>query len=282
MSVVNFQFGRPLSSYEEQTETIGSAKGVPIFGLDALGSAAYGPEAAFTLLIPLGMAGVHYIVPISLSIIGLLVIVCFPYLQTTPAYPMGGGSYTVASQNLGANMGLLAADALMIDYVLVVGISAGIGALISALPSLETYTLPFCLATLVIVTLVNLRGVSETGAAFLFPTYIFVGCLWAMILIGLWKMVAAGGHPTPVIALPALKGISETGSVAAVENFLQWLHGHDRVEAVSNGVQTFREPRAKNAQVTLVTIIAILIVMLAGIAVLCQAIPYWRDGAWER
>src|SRR5262249_36291487 len=137
MQIINFLFGRPLASYEDQEEKIGAAKGIPIFGLDALGSAAYGPEAALTLLIPLSVAGLSYIVPISLSIIILLTIVCFSYLQTIPAYPGGGGSYTVASENLGANPGLFAAAALMIDYILTVavGISAGIGALISAIPN---------------------------------------------------------------------------------------------------------------------------------------------------
>jgi len=124
--------GRPLATEEEKAERIGPLKGVPIFGLDALSSAAYGPEAALTLLIPLGLVGVAYIIPISVSIIILLAIVYFSYRQTIMAYPQGGGSYTVASQNLGAWAGLLAAASLMVDYVLTaaVGISAGVGALI--------------------------------------------------------------------------------------------------------------------------------------------------------
>src|SRR6201986_4676155 len=130
--IVNFLFGRPLASSEERAEHIGPIAGIPIFGLDALSSAAYGPEAALTLLIPLGLAGVHYIVPVSGAIVVLLTIVFFSYRQTIEAYPKGGGSYTVATENLGKNAGLLAAAALMIDYVLTasVGISAGIGALI--------------------------------------------------------------------------------------------------------------------------------------------------------
>src|SRR6516225_6303405 len=126
MSLTDLLLGRPLATEEEKAERIGPAKGVPIFGLDALSSAAYGPEAALTLLIPLGMAGVAYIVPISISIIILLAIVYFSYRQTIMAYPQGGGSYTVASENLGVWAGLLAAAALMVDYVLTaaVGISA--------------------------------------------------------------------------------------------------------------------------------------------------------------
>src|SRR6516225_4725686 len=118
MDVIDFLFGRPLASHEARAEKIGPVAGVPIFGLDALSSAAYGPEAALTLLIPLGAAGVAYIVPVSLSIIVLLAIVCFSYRQTIMAYPQGGGSYTVASDNLGVWAGLLAAASLMVDYVL--------------------------------------------------------------------------------------------------------------------------------------------------------------------
>src|ERR1035437_6012058 len=138
---VNFLLGRPLATSGERAEHIGPIAGIPIFGLDALSSAAYGPEAALTLLIPLGLVGVHYIVPVSAAILGLLIIIYFSYRQTIDAYPRGGGSYTVASQNLGASAGLLAAAALMIDYTLTaaVGISAGVGALIPAAPGLQTY-----------------------------------------------------------------------------------------------------------------------------------------------
>ncbi len=142
-SAVNLLFGRPLATSEERAEHIGPIAGIPVFGLDALSSAAYGPEAALTLLIPLGMVGVQYIVPVSTAIVVLLGIVYFSYRQTIEAYPRGGGSYTVASENLGQGAGLLAAAALMIDYILTaaVGISAGVGALISAVPSLQPHTL---------------------------------------------------------------------------------------------------------------------------------------------
>src|ERR1035441_2028770 len=141
--IVTLLFGRPLATSEERAEHIGPAAGVPIFGLDALSSAAYGPEAALTLLIPLGLMGVKYIVPVSAAILILLAIVYFSYRQTIDAYPQGGGSYTVATENLGEGAGLLAAAALMIDYILTaaVGISAGVGALISAVPSLQPHTL---------------------------------------------------------------------------------------------------------------------------------------------
>src|SRR5580658_7462373 len=176
MNLADLLLGRPLATEDEKAQRIGAVKGIPIFGLDALSSAAYGPEAAMTLLIPLGMAGVAYIWPISISIVVLLGIVYFSYCQTIEAYPQGGGSYTVASENLGVWPGLLAAASLMVDYILTaaVGISAGVGALISAVPSLQPHTLTICLSILVVLTLINLRGVQETGGVFLVPTYLFV------------------------------------------------------------------------------------------------------------
>src|SRR5580700_5207904 len=164
--VMTLLFGRPLATSEERAEHIGPLAGIPVFGLDALSSAAYGPEAALTLLLPLGLLGVKYIVPVSAAIVVLLFIVYFSYRQTIEAYPHGGGSYTVASENLGEGAGLLAAAALMIDYILTaaVGISAGVGALISAVPSLHAHQLPLCLLVLGILTIVNMRGVHDTGA----------------------------------------------------------------------------------------------------------------------
>src|SRR3954453_5998394 len=161
MTLGEWLFGRPLATREEEHERVGVLAGIPMLGLDALGSAAYGPEAALTLLIPLSAAGVLYIGPITLIIVVLLFIVYFSYRQTIAAYPTGGGSYTVAKENLGTPLGLLAAASLMLDYVLVVaiGISAGVGALVSAIPELQPYILWLCLGILAFITLVNLRGV---------------------------------------------------------------------------------------------------------------------------
>ena len=274
VNIVDLLFGRPLATEEEKAERIGPAKGIPIFGLDALSSAAYGPEAALTLLIPLGMAGAAYVWPITIGIVVLLGIVYFSYRQTISAYPQGGGSYTVASENLGEAAGLLAAAALMIDYVLTaaVGISAGVGALVSAVPSLQSHTLELCLVILLIITLINLRGVQETGGVFLLPTYIFIGCLLGLIALGIIKALAAGGHPVPVIAPPRLAGV--TGTVSAwllLRTFSSGCTAMTGVEAVSNGVMAFREPTDKYAKLTLTIIIGILMVMLLGIAWLVPA-----------
>ncbi|HEX6495445.1 MAG TPA: APC family permease [Acidobacteriaceae bacterium] len=275
MSLFDLLFGRPLANSEQRAEHVGPAAGLPIFGLDALSSAAYGPEAALTLLIPLGMMGVHYIVPVSLAIIILLVIVFFSYRQTIDAYPGGGGSYTVASENLGTYPGLLAAAALMIDYVLTaaVGISAGVGALISIDPgALQKHTLTICLGILLLLTLVNMRGVRETGGAFLLPTYLFVGTLLVVICVGLTKALISGGHPHPVVTPPQLPAM--TAGISAwliLKVFSSGCTAMTGVEAVSNGVTAFRDPRCKTAKTTLTIIIALLIVLLAGIALLCRA-----------
>src|SRR5205807_4849067 len=212
MTVLDLLLGRPLASDEARAECVGPATGIPIFGLDALSSAADGTEAALTLLIPLGAAGIAYMVPISASVIVLLSIVYFSYRQTIQAYPGGGGSYTVARQNLGASAGLLAAAALMIDYTLVVavGISAGVGALVSVVPSLQPETLPLCLGILLVITWVNLRGLREAGLIFMAPTYLFVGSLLVAIGIGVVKALAAGGHPVALVA-PPRPGIASVG-----------------------------------------------------------------------
>lgn len=267
-------FGRPLATEEEQAERIGPFKGIPIFGLDALSSAAYGPEAALTLLIPLSMAGAAHIWPITVGIVILLGIVYFSYRQTIAAYPLGGGSYTVASENLGDGAGLLAAAALMIDYVLTaaVGISAGVGALISAVPSLQRDTLRLCLAILIVITLVNLRGLQESGAVFMLPTYVFIACMLGLIAVGLYHTIVAGGHPVPVIVPPKLPAATEALSAwLLLRAFSSGCTAMTGVEAVSNGVMAFREPTSKYAARTLTIIIAILIVMLLGIAYLVPA-----------
>ncbi len=274
MKITDFLFGRPLASSEGRAEQVGPSAGIPIFGLDALSSAAYGPEAALTLLIPLGLLGVHYIVPVIAAILLLLLLVYFSYRQTIDAYPNGGGSYTVASENLGAGAGLLAAAALMIDYVLTaaVGISAGVGALISAVPSLQPHTLSICLGILALLTIINLRGVHDTGVAFLIPTYLFVGTLLIVIGVGIVRAIASGGHPTPVIApsvLPPATAVLTLWLLLKV--FASGCTAMTGVEAVSNGVTAFRDPAAKNAKRTLTIIIFLLIVLLAGIAVLCRA-----------
>ncbi|MBB5058996.1 amino acid transporter [Granulicella aggregans] len=276
MAISDVLFGKPLATSEERGEHIGIAAGIPIFGLDALTSAAYGPEAAMTLLIPLGAAlGVTYIVPIISAILVLLVIVFFSYRQTIAAYPNGGGSYTVATENLGNNAGLLAAAALMIDYILTaaVGISAGVTALTSAVPSLQPHTLLLCLFILMILAIINMRGVKDTGTAFIAPTFLFIGTLLTLIVVGVYKTILSGGHPHSIEPLPPEipQTVKYLGYWMLIKAFSSGCAAMTGVEAVSNGVMAFGEPRARKAQITLSIIVVILIVLLFGTAWLARA-----------
>jgi amino acid transporter len=278
MAIQDKIFGKPLATSDERAEHIGVAAGIPIFGLDALTSAAYGPEQALIYLIPLGLLGVRLLIPIISSILILLVIVYFSYRQTIAAYPNGGGSYTVATENLGERAGLLAAAALMIDYILTaaVGISAGVTAVTSVESRLIPYTLPLCLLILAILALVNLRGVKDTGAAFILPTFMFIGTLLILVGVGVVKTVAAGGHPVALAVMPAptpaegnFFGMAFVWLI--MKAFSSGCAAMTGVEAVSNGVMAFREPRARQAQWTLTVIIAILIVLLYGTSWLAKA-----------
>ncbi|HEX3118975.1 MAG TPA: APC family permease [Candidatus Acidoferrum sp.] len=274
MNILDLLVGKPLATNEERAEQIGPGRGIPIFGLDALSSAAYGPEAALSLLIPLGLVGLRYVLPLSTAIIVLLVIVFFSYRQTIEAYPNGGGSYTVARSNLGALPGLLAAAALLTDYILTaaVGISAGVGALVSAVPQLHSHMVGLCVGILIIITILNLRGLREAGLAFMFPTYLFVGTLGITIAAGIFRVFASGGHPAPLAAMPAPPAAVEAVSIwLLLKAFSSGCAALTGVEAVSNGVKAFRDPGVKNAQRTLTIVILILAVLLAGISYLAKS-----------
>lgn len=203
MRLFDLLLGKPLATSDAHNEHIGVAAGIPIFGLDGLTSAAYGPEQAMAILIPLGLLGVQqHLLPIFGAILVLLAILYFSYRQTIEAYPNGGGSFTVASENLGDGAGLLAAAALMIDYILTaaVGVSAGVTALVSAVPRLHPHQLTLCLLILIVIVVINLRGVKESGFVFMLPTFLFVGTLLATVGVGIWHAYA---HM--VIRFPSLR-----------------------------------------------------------------------------
>jgi amino acid transporter len=282
MTVMSLILGRPLATREKDTVKIGVISAVPAMGLDGLTSSAYGPEAALTILLPLGLVGLRYIGPIMLVILALLGMLYVSYRQTIAAYPVNGGSYTVAKENLGTWPGLLAAAALMIDYILnvAVGISAGVAALVSAFPSLHRYTMPLCLAVLVLVTLANLRGTAEAGIAFSIPTYVFLASMAAVLVLGIIKAVMHHGHPQPVVAPPAVPTATEAvGLWILLRSFASGCTAMTGVEAVSNGVSAFREPTVKNAHRTLTVIVVALAVLLGGIAFLAHA---YHIGAMEQ
>jgi amino acid transporter len=270
--------GEPIPDSSAGEERLGPAAAVPVLGLDALSSAAYGPEAALTVLLPLGAAGIGVIAPITAVIVALLLVVQASYRQTIGAYPDGGGSYTVAKEHLGHVPSLVAAAALGLDYVLnvAVAISAGVGAVVSALPALHPLVLPLCLGLLAFLTVANLRGLRTTGALFMAPTWLFVISILAAIAVGVARAVASGGHPAPVIAPPAPRATEALGAWIVVRAFASGCTAMTGVEAVSNAVPIFREPTRRNAKRTLAIIIALLAVLLAGISFLART---YRIGA---
>ncbi|HTZ04002.1 MAG TPA: APC family permease [Xanthobacteraceae bacterium] len=266
--------GRPLANREGKANQIGLLEGIPALGLDGLSSTAYGPEAALSILAAAGAAGLGALDPIMLLILALLGILSVSYWQTIAAYPKSGGAYTVAQANLGVNASLLAVAALMIDYVLTVavGISAGVAALVSAVPMLHPYTLAFCLGILALLTLANLRGLAEASRLFALPTYLFILCFLIVIGVGGYAALAGGGHPHPVVAPPhPPKAVEALGWWLLLRAFASGCTAMTGVEAVSNGVGAFREPQVTYARVTLGAIVGTLAVLLAGIAYLASA-----------
>ena len=238
-------------------------------GLDALASIAYGPEAALLVLAPLGVAAPMHARWLMAPVLILLALLYVTYRQTIGAYPGNGGAYVVARDNLGELASLLAAGALITDYVLnaAVGISAGVGALISISPMLQPYTLPLCLMVLAILTLVNLRGAMFSGRMLALPTYAYIACFLAVIALGLYRAIGSGGHPHLLIT-PHTDG---AGSGTA--NFWLLLRAFavacaatTGVEAVSNSVSAFRDPVRRHGRHTLGLIVAALMVLLAGVA----------------
>lgn len=274
LSVLGFLLGRRLANREFRGRKIGAFEGLPAMGLDGLGSSAYGPEAALTVLIPLGAQSLTYIGWVMLPIVALLAILFVSYWQTIRAYPNNGGAYIVAQDNLGTGASLLAAAALMIDYVLnvAVGISAGIGALVSAVPTLHPYILPLCLGVLVLTALVNLRGTLDAGRVFALPTYLFVASFAAILTIGLYKALASAGHPQAVVPPPVLPQATEAVTLwLLLRAFASGCTAMTGVEAVSNGMSAFRDPPVTYGHRTLGAIVLILGVLLAGIAYLATA-----------
>jgi amino acid transporter len=277
MRLADFLFGRPIPTDEDEVERVGPLAGVGILGLDALASAAYGPEALLTALIPLGAAASGYLTPLSVIIIVLLVVLGVSYSQTVKAYPNGGGAYTVAQENLGVRASLVAAAALSLDYVLnvAVAISAGVGALTSVFPAVLPHSLGACLAVLGLLTLINLRGVRSTGVAVLVPTYLFIVCLLGVLVWGLLGHAVPAPAPNPHADRAALGPASSVSSGwpltwLLLEAFANGCTAMTGVEAVSNGVPIFKRPSVVGARRTLILIVTILISLLAGIAFLAR------------
>jgi amino acid transporter len=273
MDFLGILIGRRLANEEAQGRKITAVEGFAAMGLDGLSSSAYGPEAALLLLMAAGAAGSDALRPVMLGVLLLLLMLFVSYWQTIEAYPSNAGAYTVARENLGANAGLLGATALMIDYVLnvAVGISAGVGALTSAAPQLHPYTLPLCLGILALIAIVNLRGTMEAGIVLSVPTYLFVASFGGLLLFGVTKTLVTGGNPVPVVPPPLPAGTEAVTLWLLLRSFASGCTAMTGVEAVSNGVSTFRDPTTRYAHRTLTLIVITLAVLLAGIAYLAPA-----------
>jgi amino acid transporter len=267
-----FVVGTPIPSHLAHHERLSRVTGLAVLSSDALSSVAYATDFILTTLVVAGLAAFRYAIPISLVIAALLAVVAFSYRQTIHAYPTGGGAYIVAKENIGQTAGLIAAASLLVDYTLTVSvsISAGVLAITSAFPHLDTYRVEMCLGFLALLVVGNLRGIRESGRIFAVPTYFFVVSILALIALGLYHYVA--GTVAPVQEpLPANAGQQALTTFLLLTAFANGCTAMTGVEAVSNGVPAFRPPESKNASATLVAMAVLAIVMFTGITFLAHA-----------
>jgi amino acid transporter len=260
-SLSHWLIGRPLSTADAPHQTIGKAIGLAVFASDALSSTAYATQEILVILAAAGTLAFGYVFPISMAIVALLAIVALSYEQTIHAYPDGGGAYIVARDNLGELPALIAAASLLTDYILTVSvsISSGVAQITSAYPLLYTYRVPIGVAAVLFIMLVNLRGVKESGAAFALPTYFFVTMMFLTVGIGLGRYLlgtlGSVSNPPSFEAVEPLVAITPFLILHAFSSGTAALTG---VEAISNGITAFKEPRSRNAGATLIWMALIL------------------------
>ncbi|MBI5177826.1 MAG: APC family permease [Nitrospinae bacterium] len=265
MSLKTFLIGRPIDTVKEKHERLGKAMGLAVFSSDALSSVAYATEEMLLPLMVLGAVALNYSLPIAAAIIGLIVLVAFSYMQTIRAYPSGGGAYIVAKENLGTNVALVAAAALLIDYVLtvIVSISAGVAAITSAFPALHSHTVALCLLSLLLIVIVNLRGIRESGAIFSGPTYIFIVSLAIVVVVGIWKYHT--GEVTPSHMELPHEALDALPILLVLRAFSSGCTALTGIEAVANGVPAFKQPESRNASITLAWMATLLGGLFLGI-----------------
>ncbi len=263
--------GRPLRARELAGEEITPVQGLSALSLDALTSVAYGPEAILVVLAAAGATALRLVLPITVAIVLLLAILVTSYRQVIDAYPGGGGAYAVSRDNLGTRVSMVAAASLVVDYTLTVAVSitAGVGSLTSAFPSLSGLTVPLCLVILAVITLLNLRGLGNSARAFLLPTMVFIVGLLCVIAVGLIHPFGLG-QPQPGRSLVATTGLEAVSVLLVLKAFAAGLTALTGVEAIANGVPLFRPPRAARAKRTELLLGLILGAMLLGLAVLDQ------------
>ncbi|GAC1522613.1 MAG: hypothetical protein NVS2B6_07860 [Thermoleophilaceae bacterium] len=261
--------GRPLAGSELGDTLLSKRLALPIFASDALSSVAYATESALVVLVGASLSSRSAVLPISIAVAVLLAVVALSYQQTVRAYTTSGGAYVVAKENLGVFAGLLAASALLIDYVLTVAVSvsAGILAVTSVAHGLAGSTVGLALGCVAVLTLVNLRGVRESGLAFALPTYLFIGSMLAMIVIGLARL-ALGDAPRAQVPHPVAVGTGTLSLFVLLRAFASGSSALTGVEAISNGVSAFRRPQAQNAVRTLGILAVLAISMFLGVSYL--------------
>ena len=259
--------GSPLPTGELAFKRLNKLRALAAFSPDALSSIAYANQEIFLALVVAGSAGLQWSFPIGIVIIGLLLIVALSYYQTIFSYPSGGGSYVVARENMGETAGLVAAASLMIDYVLTVAVSltAGVEALASAFPALWQHHLPLTLFLLVVITIINLRGVQESGTIMSVPVYLFILTYLALIAYGLWSAWLDGpGIPNVLPAVGPSQNIQALSLILILRAFASGCTALTGIEAISNGVPTFERPEAKNAGKTLAVMAVLMGLLMLG------------------
>src|SRR2546422_293017 len=259
--------GHPLATKQAAHERLSNPIALAVFSSDPLSSVAYATEEILLVLVLAGTAALHYSLGISLVIVGLVAILTVSYRQTIYAYPSGGGAYVVAKCTLGEHPGLVAAAALLIDYVLTVAVSvaAGIAAITSAVPELHEHRVGLGLLAIVVLTLGNLRGVRESGKIFALPTYLFIGSLGLVIVVGLGRALFGATEPHPLPSVPTVEGLTLFLLLRAFSSGCTALTG---IEAISNGVPAFRPPASQNAATTMIWMATMLGGLFLGITIL--------------
>ncbi len=261
--------GRPLPTADAPHQTIGKLIGLAVFAGDALSSVAYAPEETLVILAAAGTAGFSYAFPIAVAVTVLLAIVTISYQQTVHAYPGGGGAYIVARDNIGELAAQTAGVALLIDYVLLaaVAVSSGTAQIVSAFPLLLPYRVPLAVVLLVLIMLANLRGVKESGTAFAIPVYLFLATTFLTVLVGFFRYLT-GTLGTVVNPPEIVQAVQPVTLFLILRAFASGTTALTGVEAISNGVTAFKEPRSHNAGITLIWMSAILGVLFLGITFL--------------
>lgn len=263
-----FLIGRPMKSDELAEEKLNKRKALAVLSSDALSSVAYGTEQILLVLITVGTAALWYSIPISFAVLGLLVILILSYRQTIYSYPTGGGAYIVAKDNLGVSSGLVAGGSLLVDYILTVAVSASAGtdAITSAFPALHEHRVLIGLTMIVALTILNLRGITESATILMYPVYLFVLAIFLLIGGGIYQWLMGNAHPsTPLVNNVAVPGITLFLLLKAFSSGCSALTG---VEAVSNAIPNFKAPAEKNAARTLMMMGLILGLMFMGISFL--------------